>query len=280
MAYKIEPERYFTMPTNFSSPKLQSGLVERLGTRQIRSGGGQHGVTTVSASFLTRREQLEEFLPEGMQVSGDPVLSVACTVLDHLDWLGGHGYNLIAVSFPAEFHGERDHAVGSYLPVLWENMCEPIIAGRELLGWSKIFADIPLPDVSERGATVSASWKGHRFLDLELSNLSPVDPSTLPPPARRDGSMHFKYVPKSGAPRDPDAAYVSLCAPSEDQPVTLKEIRAGDAKLQFHAAARWEQLPTMAHIVNALADLEVLEFRGGSVSKSEGGGPGTPRVLR
>lgn len=280
MSYKIEPERYFTMPTNFSSPKLGAKLLERLGPRQIPSGGGQHGVTTIAASFLTRKEQLEELLPERMEVAGEPVLTVACTVLDHLDWLGGHGYNLIVVSFPAAFAGERDHAVGSFLPVVWENMCEPIIAGRELLGWSKIFAEIPMPEISETGATASASWKGFRFLDLEVANLHGVDVKTLTPAPRGDGSMHFKFIPKSGAPQEPDAAYVSLCEPSPDQPSRLLELRTGDAKVEFHAAARWEQLPTMAHILNALADLEVREFRGGAVSRSEGGGPGAARVLR
>ncbi len=280
MAYTIEPERYSTMPTNFSSPELQSRLRARLGTREIPSGGGQHEATTISASFLTRREQLEELLPEGMQVEGEPVLTVSCTVLDRLDWLGGHGYNLITVSVPAAFHGTRDHAVGSFLPVVWENMCEPIIAGRELLGWSKIFADIPPPELSDTGASASASWKGFGFLDLEVANLKLVRPETLPAPPRRDGSMHFKYVPKTGVPTEADAAYVTLCAPSPDQPSTLKELRTGDAKLQFHAAPRWEQLPTMAHIVAALADLEVRELRGGSVSRSEGGGPGAPRILR
>lgn len=280
MAYEIRPERWFTMPVNFSSPALASRLAARLGTRAIRSGGGQHGATTISASFLTRRESLEELLPEGMQVEGEPVLTVSCTVLDRLDWLGGHGYNLIVVGIPAAFHGTRDHAVGSFLPVVWENMCEPIIAGRELLGWSKIYADIPEPELSETSATASASWKGFRFLDLEVANLKPVAPETLPPPPRRDGTMHFKYVPKTGVGGEADAAYVTLCAPSPDQPARLVELRTGDAKVQFHAAARWEQLPTMAHVVGALADLEVLEPRGGSVSQSRGGGPGDPRILR
>lgn len=280
MAYKIEPERFFTMPTNFGSPKLLSRLLDRLGPRQIPSGGGQHGVTTVSASFLTQREQLDELLPEGMEVAGEPVLTVACTVLDRLDWLGGHGYNLITVGFRAAFHGTRDRAVGTFLPVVWENMCEPILAGRELLGWSKIFAEIPMPELSEQGATASASWKGFRFLDLEVTNLKPVRPETLPAPPPSDGTLHFKYVPRTGAPGEADAAYVTLCAPSPDQPMALKELRTGDAKVQFHAAARWDQLPTMAHIVGALADLEVRELRGGAVSRTEGGGPGDPRSLR
>lgn len=280
MAYPIQPERWFTMPVSFSSPALAGRLAARLGTRAIPSGGGQHGATTISASFLTRREQLDELLPEGMRVEGEPVLSVSCTVLDRLDWLGGHGYSLVVVSIPAVFQGTRDRAAGAFLPVVWENMCEPIIAGRELLGWSKIYADIPEPDRSETSAAASASWRGFRFLDLEVANLKAVAPESLPPPPRRDGTMHLKYVPRTGAAGEADAAYVTLCAPSPDQPARLLELRTGDAKVQFHAAARWEQLPTMAHVVGALADLEVREPRGGSVSRSEGGGPGDPRILR
>jgi hypothetical protein len=42
--------------------------------------------------------------------------------------------------------------------------------------------------------------------------------------------------------------------------------------VQFHRAG-WADLPTMYHVVNALADLPVREARGASVTMSHGGKP-------
>jgi hypothetical protein len=270
------------MPTNFSSPKLTDRLLAKIPRPEIPSGGGQHDVTAITVSFLTNKDQLEEFLPDRMEVSGEPVLTVSFVVLDRLDWLGGHGYNLITVSLPAAFNGEKDQVIGSFLPVVWENMCEPIIAGRELLGWSKIFADIPMPRITAQEAKASAGWKGFQFLDIEIKNLEPVPVETLQAGGGQagDGTMHFRYFPKPGINNEADVACVTLCEPAPDQPVKLKELRMGEGTVRFHASGSWQQLPTMLHIVNALADLEIKEFRGGFLSKSEGGGPGVPRVLR
>ena len=50
--------------------------------------------------------------------------------------------------------------------------------------------------------------------------------------------------------------------------------------MQFHQAA-WEDLPTMFHIVNAFHDLEILEYRGATVTKTVGGKDlGDQRILR
>jgi hypothetical protein len=40
--------------------------------------------------------------------------------------------------------------------------------------------------------------------------------------------------------------------------------------VRFHKAS-WSDLPTMHHVVNALAALPVIEARGGSVTLSRGG---------
>ena len=53
----------------------------------------------------------------------------------------------LASSFPAVFNGERDRAEGGLLTVLWENLCDPILTGREQLGFSKIYCELPEPVV-------------------------------------------------------------------------------------------------------------------------------------
>ena len=57
--------------------------------------------------------------------------------MKEIEWLAGRGYNTLGVSFPAVFEGEVDRATGSLLTVLWENLTDPILTGREELGFSK-----------------------------------------------------------------------------------------------------------------------------------------------
>jgi len=54
--------------------------------------------------------------------------------------------------------------------------------------------------------------------------------------------------------------------------VTCDKRHTGAGVVQFHRA-QWSELPTMYHVVNALAALTMLEPRGGSVIESHGGKP-------
>ena len=74
-------------------------------------------------------------------------------------------------------------------------------------------------------------------------------------------------APASGA--QADAAYAVLTpAATPNRRVLQRQVGAG--RLQFHRA-RWEDLPTQYNIVNALADLEIREYRGASLTKTVGG---------
>jgi acetoacetate decarboxylase len=56
--------------------------------------------------------------------------------------MAGSGYNVIEVSAPVRFHGQRDRVDGQFALVVWENKTEPILGGREQTGIPKIYADI------------------------------------------------------------------------------------------------------------------------------------------
>jgi hypothetical protein len=51
---------------------------------------------------------------------------------------------------------------------------------------------------------------------------------------------------------------------------TIERRQIGERKVRFHHA-KWSDLPTMSHVMNALADLPVLEMRGASLVHSPGG---------
>jgi len=228
--------------------------------------------TTVSVSFLTNRQQLDGLLPEQFEVGVEPVVTVAVSYMSEIPWLAGRGYNTLGVSFPAVFRGKRDQATGSFLLVLWENLADPIITGREELGFSKIYCELPEPNMYQGETHCIASWLGFRFMYLKIKNMRELSPgavSAFASSQRGDGVLHFKYIPRTGEWGQADAAYVTL-TPAASPNRVVKERWVGEGTVQFHRAT-WEDLPTMFHIVNAFHELEIQEYRGASMTKTVGG---------
>ena len=94
------------------------------------------------------------------------MVTVDQTHMKEIEWLAGRGYNIMGVTFRVVYNGTRDRAVGPLLTVLWENLTDPILTGREQLGFSKIFCDMPDPVVCRGEFQVTGSWMGYRFLDM------------------------------------------------------------------------------------------------------------------
>jgi hypothetical protein len=272
MPYTFQPGKMYMMPTPFGPS---------MGPRQGPEGRkfecqDNPKTTSISVSFLTNREQLEQLLPERFEVGAEPVVSVSATYMKEIEWLAGRGYNTLGVSFPASFNGERDCAKGGFLTVLWENLCDPILTGREQLGFSKIYCELPEPTVLRGETHCIASWLGFQFLDMKLTNMTPVPLNPSPTPANEQlddgvlrGTLHYKYMPRTGEWGCADVAYAVL-TPAEGSNSVTTELWRGEGTVEFQKA-RWEDLPTQYHIVNAFHELEILEYRGASISKSVGG---------
>jgi hypothetical protein len=84
-----------------------------------------------------------------------------------------------------------------------------------------------------------------------------------------EGWLHYKYIPKTGDWGVADAEYACLMPFSGSNEVT-KQMWRGDGNVSFHRA-RWEDLPTQYSIVNTFADLEIIEWRGATITRSTGG---------
>jgi hypothetical protein len=78
----------------------------------------------------------------------------------------------------------------------------------------------------------------------------------------------LKYIPRTADWTCPDVSYAALSPAASNRRVLLRWSGAGS--IQFHSAT-WEQLPALAHIVNPLAALEVLEITGAGMVDSVGG---------
>ena len=272
MPYKFQPGRLYRMPTHFGPS---------LGPRQGEDGRSFDNVndpkvTSISVSFLSNRDQLEELIPEGFEIGAEPVVTVRAGYMTEIEWLAGRGYNILGVSFQVIFNGKQDRAAGNLLTVLWENLADPIVTGREDLGFSKIYCELPEPIVLRGETHCIATWLGFKFMDMRVKNLTPVPPEEFPAPAPAQaeggtltGTLHYKYMPKTGDWGQPDLSYAVL-TPSHTPNSVTKEMWRGEGAVEFHKAT-WEDLPTQYTIVNAFHDLEIKEYRGASIVKTVGG---------
>jgi len=258
----------YRMPTHFGPS---------LGPRQGEAGRKfvnlrSPKITARSVSFLTNQEQLEELLPEGFEVGVEPVVTVEVTCITEIEWLAGRGYNTLGVSFPVVFNGKKDHAEGSFLTVLWENLADPILTGREELGFSKIYGEIPEPRIHQGQTHCTASWLGFKFMDLKIWNLTQLsskEAAALINQQGGDGTLHYKYMPRTGEWGKPDISYVTL-TPSANTNRVVNEMWRGEGTVAFHEAT-WEDLPTMFSIVNTFHNLEIKEYRGAIMVRTTGG---------
>ena len=266
MAYAFQRGKMYRMPTHFGP---------LMGPRQGPDGRrfeceDNPKNTSISVSFLSNAAQLEALLPDCFELNGRPIVTVYATYMKEIEWLAGRGYNILGVTFPAVFKGTEDQVRGPFLSVLWENLCDPIITGREELGFSKIYCELPEPRITRSEAQGVAGWLGFNFLDISVANLAPPSGNQTPVKgAKVDGTLHYKYMPRTGEWGTADIAYPVL-TPASGGYRKVEEHLTGDGCVTWKRA-RWEDLPTMYNIVNALADLEVVEYLGGSLTRTIGG---------
>ncbi|MCY3597780.1 MAG: acetoacetate decarboxylase family protein [Rhodospirillales bacterium] len=273
MPYPLKPGTMYMMPTHFGP---MTGPRQGPGGKSGVFAPDQRKTMTVSVRFLTDGGQVEPFLPPGFTLDGEPVVEVFASYMTRIAWLAGRGYNVLGVRVPVVFQGSENRAAGPFLMVLWENLTDPILTGREQLGFSKVYCELPEPVEFDGETHCTASWQGFRFLDMKVRNLEEADSqaadSALAPndDDTLRGVLHYKYMPRTGAWGEADAAYAVL-SPVTAPGAPPQARYTGNGELTFHRA-RWEDLPTQYMIVNALHGLEIKEYRGATIEHRIGGG--------
>ena len=266
MSYHFIADQHYRMPTHFG-PSLgpRQGL---LGRRFACIESPR--VSAISATFQADKQQLTRLLPPGFTLSGEGKITFNFESLTEIEWLAGRGYKTFGVSIPATYRGKRDIITGSLLLVLWENRADPIISGREDLGFSKVYAEIP--DFQYLGSNIicTASWDGFQFASLEVSNLENVAVEDLSLPESSEGTLHYKYMPKTGVHGEADSEYAVLTPASEPNCNIQQARHTNNAVFLFHRAT-WEQLPTLVHIVNMLEGLSIGDCLGAYAIEACGG---------
>lgn len=225
--------------------------------------------TSISVSFETNPDQLSALLPEGFELDA-PIATVTLTHMKEIEWLAGRGYATLGLTIPATFRGKEDAVHGPFLTVLWENLADPIITGREDIGFSKIYCELPEPRFCNGEAHGMAAWLGFQFMDISVKNMqenTEDEGASASKPV--DGMLHYKYVPRTMDWGESDVAY-AVMTPATGSNSRVVEAWTGQGSVTWHRA-RWEDLPTQYSIVNTFANFDIKCFVNGSVTKTVGG---------
>ena len=199
-----------------------------------------------------------------------------------MGWLGGSGYSHFGLYIHGIQYKKRDGTVlnGTYLPVLFENLADPIITGREELGFPKVFCDLDIRRTKD-SYTLTASWKYRSFVTLSLGNLDSAHDSTKDGGPETKGTQHtspddglfvYRYIPAVGEPGVADAEY-PVFAPYSDgigagTRVVHEQWTSRKGSITFNKDMTIEDLPTLYHIIERLEEIPVWEILD---TKLEGG---------
>jgi len=194
--------------------------------------------------------------------------------LENLPWLAGHGYNHCGLYIhDVVCTGANEVVCGKYLSVLFENRADPIISGREELGFAKLFATIDETDTEDE-IFVDLGWEENVFGRLILTDLKLGDISweNLQESFQSsEGLLHYKYIPRTGEPGVCDVQYPTF-SPAAGEALPLLQMRSSlRGELQFRNPG-FEKLPTLHHVAERLAGVPVLKIVSVRVTVERGAG--------
>ncbi|KAH8691281.1 hypothetical protein BGW36DRAFT_431834 [Talaromyces proteolyticus] len=232
---------------------------------------GEHSTfNTASIRFQTSRAILDNLLPNSSfrfsSLGTIAEATISCNTIDQMDWLGGGGYDMLGLTLHGIQYTNKEGNVlqGSFLVVLFENLADPILTGREELGFPKLFASIDVSRTND-SVQVRAGWRGHAFAHLQWEDLQEMH--TVPqssymfseevPKPKDGGLLIYRYIPAVGCPGKADADYTVVVPPPESPPRIRRVRKARTAQVAFDPLS-WQELPTLHSVVSRLAEIPVL----------------------
>lgn len=238
---------------------------------------------TASIRFKTSRTLLQGLLPnESYSFSSPGTIAYANfshTTLNGMDWLSGGGYRHLGLYIEDVQYKKANGEVvkGTYMPILFENLADPIISGREELGMPKLYTAI---DAHERRDSyhLQTSWQGAVWGHFHLESLKDVDLEIDPGvigAEPSDGILVHRYIPKVGRDHKGQAeaeypVFVPLAAESKLVPSKVLRVRKTTKASFAIDALGWESLPTLQHIISRLAEIPVDQIIGAKLVEGEG----------
>jgi Acetoacetate decarboxylase (ADC) len=220
--------------------------------------------TIITVTARTDGEALSAILPARFRLDGEPRLTLLFNILGNLGWLAGRGHEGVLLCTPAVFEGDEEPVAGNFIFVLWENLPDSLLTGRDELGFPKLYADIHVARRDD-GYFCRASWDGFRFFELEVEGLrsAGTDGPEAPPflvhrhvPRAFEAAAAVDEVLAVGG-RLPGGRRAAPDGRPPESTITARQV--GTARFSF-TPARWEDMPTQYRVVNALASLPLQDF--------------------
>lgn len=276
-----KPDLYWRMPISFGP--FPGPRQDHLGRRQ--PGDLERTFRTASVKFKTSRTYLETLFPTSAfkfkSASTVCQASFSTTTLDKMSWLGGQGYNHFGLYIHGVQYTKKDGTTidGTFLAVLMESLCDPIVSGREELAMAKLFCDI---EVHPRASShrMRASWRGATFAEIALKDLVEDSPESEEGTIGGEsdyGILAYRYMPAVGEPGKADCEYATVvphAEESKDVPSTVRRVRR-TTKVDVRMDAQdWDALPTLHHVAAGLAQIPIYEVVNAKVVE----GTGVPNV--
>jgi acetoacetate decarboxylase len=180
------------------------------------------------------------------------------------------------------FHGvvytnsDGESVQGTYMPVMFEDLTDPILSGREELGMPKLYSAIDRLK-GKSSQIVKASWRGVEWGTLEWTGLEQVEidqgPSMRGGSDAGEGLLVQRYVPQVGRENKglPEAEYVVVDRSAQVEPKARVQrmYKAKEANISIEPGA-WDVLPTLHHITSRLAEIPIYEVVEGKIVEGTG----------
>ncbi|CAI6101086.1 unnamed protein product [Clonostachys chloroleuca] len=270
------PNLYWRMPISFGPFP---------GPRQTFEGKPRNAThstfTTASVKFKTSRTILQNLLPSTSFRFKSPgtfaYASFSQTTLNKMEWLGHSGYRHFGLYIHGVQYTLKDGTTlnGTFLPLLFESLTDPIVSGREELGMPKLYCSI---DIWRRKTSyrVQTGWQGAQFGSMTLEGLSEVGVDGVKGTIGGEddeGIFAYKYIPKVGERGKADVEHATFVPHAEESkvvPSTVQKVWIAEKGGFSFAALDWDALPTLHHVISRLAEIPVYEVVGAKVVEGLG----------
>lgn len=254
------PSVYWRMPIAFGPMP---------GPRQTHFGvprQAEHSTfTTASIKFKTSRTMLQNLFPHissSYRFKSPGTVAYASfsqTTLNKMEWLGGSGYKHIGLYIHGVEYVKKDGSIvsGTYMPLLFESLTDPIVSGREELGMPKLYTSI---DIHRRATSyrINTGWEGAIWGNFVWEGLEEADQSLESGKISGEddnGILVHRYIPKVGRKHkgEAEAEYPVIVPYAEDFPTPKPQKVYKASKPSFKIdPLDVDALPTMHHIISRL----------------------------
>ena len=190
-----------------------------------------------------------------------------------MHWLGGSGYRHLGLYIHGVEYVKKngETVIGTYMPLLFESLADPIVSGREELGMPKLYSSIDI-ERDDTSYHIRTGWQGATWGRFQLNRLTPVESSAASKPGLKGsmtgddtdaGILVQRYIPRVGREHkgeaEADYAVFDRFSEARPQPVVHRAWESKDAKFEIDAKD-WMALPTLHHVIARLQEIPVYEI--------------------